>query len=222
MDDDGAVLIPEGSRPKVLETCETNGGGDPHSSYPVSFRVWFVSEVEEGAMTAERVPELDDVLHYAGFSIRVSGKKGIRMITGIPTGTKKALTRDGVAGCTLEETGTVVAWSDALGGADLTLANATGRAHAYKKGSADPVFKRENGMTLFTNVLVSFTDEMVSRDLTMRSYMILSRDGESIVLYGGQVQRSIGYVAYQNRDVYRPGSAQYEYVWRLIRLAYGE
>ena len=79
-----------------------------------------------------------------------------------------------------------------------------------------------NGTTQYTNVLVGFTDEQVDKDLIMRSYMILSKDGEQLALYGGEVQRSLGYVAYQNRAAFQPGTAAYEYVWALIRLAYGD
>ena len=36
------------------------------------------------------------------------------------------------------------------------------------------------------------------------------------------MQRSLGYVASQNRAAFQPGTAAYEYVWALIRLAYGD
>ena len=40
-------------------------------------------------------------------------------------------------------------------------------------------------------------------------------------LSGGTVYRSIGYVAYQNRNSFRPGTAAYDYVWEIIHYVYG-
>ena len=40
--------------------------------------------------------------------------------------------------------------------------------------------------------------------------------GETVTLYGGSVTRSIGYVAWQNRDTYKQGTASYKYVWNII------
>ena len=101
------------------------------------------------------------------------------------------------------------------------MSNALGHAYAYKRGAGDAVVKTSGGSTQYTNVLVKFTDEQVSKDLIMRSYMVLSKGGVRYTLYGGSVQRSIGYVAYQNRAAFRPGTAPYEYVWSLIHIAYG-
>ena len=218
---DGTLNLPEDSKVKVIETYEYAGGDDPHSRYPTDLKVWIVKENADGSRTAERISELDNILNYAGCSIRITGKRGIRMITAVPTDKKTALIAGNLAGYTLEEYGTVVGWSDALGGSDLTMDNATGGAYAYKKDVADPVFKKNGGMMQYTNVLVGFTDEMVGRDLVMRSYMILSKDGDSIVIFGGTVQRSIGYIAYQNRNAYASGSDAYKYIWNLIHIAYG-
>ena len=32
----------------------------------------------------------------------------------------------------------------------------------------------------------------------------------------------IGYIAYQNRAAFQPGTAAYEYVWDIIRYVYGD
>ena len=50
----------------------------------------------------------------------------------------------------------------------------------------------------------------------MRPYIILSKDGETVTLYGGTVSRSIGYVAQQNADTFPKGSAGYKYVHDII------
>ena len=218
----GAIQIPDSSSARIIETFGYSNGGDAHTTYPTSLKVWVVTEDANGVRTAVRVPELDDIMRYSGFSIRVTGNRGIRMITSVPTDKKNALiAAAGLAGFTLEEYGTVVGWADALNGGSLTMSNALGHAYAYKRGAGDAVVKTSGGSTQYTNVLVKFTDEQVSKDLIMRSYMVLSKGGVRYTLYGGSVQRSIGYVAYQNRAAFRPGTAPYEYVWSLIHIAYG-
>ena len=37
-----------------------------------------------------------------------------------------------------------------------------------------------------------------------------------------RLYRSIGYIAYQNRAAFQPGTAAYEYVWDIIRYVYGD
>ena len=73
------------------------------------------------------------------------------------------------------------------------------------------------------NVLVGFGLDQCSRDLIMRPYITL-RDagGATVTLYGGSVQRSIGYIATQNRTVFPAGTPAYEYVWNIIRAVYGD
>ena len=222
--DNGDIDTPAVGTARVIEAFAYNDSesDDPHSRYPVALKVWLVRDGEDGQRSLERVEALDDVLQYSGYSIRISGKRGIRMISSVPTRLKKTLIARGVAGYRLEEYGTVVGWAEALNGEDLVMSNALGHAHAYRRGVGDPVFRTVNGLTQYTNVLVNFTDEQVTRDLVMRSYMILSDGTEQIILYGGPVQRSIGYVAYQNRNAFKPGSAAYEYVWALIRITYGD
>ena len=56
----------------------------------------------------------------------------------------------------------------------------------------------------------------------MRPYIILEdAKGEKITLYGGTVYRSIGYIAYQNRNVVKKGTEAYKYVWDIIHYVYG-
>ena len=57
----------------------------------------------------------------------------------------------------------------------------------------------------------------------MRSYMILEdAEGNQITIYGGIVERSIGYIAYQNRNVFQPRTSSYKYVWEIIHKVYGK
>ena len=189
-----------------------------YTNYPTGMQVFRITR-QEGGAKAEEITEFANLLNYAGCSIRVSGKKGIRMITAIDQNVKKSLvSKAGLAGYTLEEYGTVVQWADKLGSDTLNLNNSTMKNYAYKKGKADPIFAKANGMIQYTNVLVGFTDAQCEPDLVMRPYIKLKdiATGETVTLYGGCVTRSIGYVAWQNRDTYKPGTASYKYVWNII------
>ena len=46
-------------------------------------------------------------------------------------------------------------------------------------------------------------------------------DGSQLPLYGAVLKRSIGYIAYQNRAAFRPGTAAYGFIWDMIHAAYG-
>ena len=82
---------------------------------------------------------------------------------------------------------------------------------------ADPVFGTSGGLTQYTNVLVGFDLEECSKDIVMRPYIILQdAEGNQYTLYGGLVTRSISYIAWQNRDTYKPGTAAYKYVHELM------
>ena len=193
---------------------------DPHKVYPTNMYVWTLS-YENGKYKATRQKSLDNILQYAGCSIRVTGKKGIRMITSIKSSTKKSLTsKSGFAGYTLEEYGTAVAWENDLSaekplvlGSSYTKSN-----YAYKKGVADPIFSNKNGVTQYTNVLVGFSNAQCIPDLAQRPYIKLrSTSGkDSIILYGAPVYRSIGYIAEQNSNSFKKGTAAYNYVHGII------
>ena len=221
--EDGGAPIPAGAKIIEAYTFQNPDSTDPHLRYPTDLMVWRVTENEDGTPVVKRLEALDNVLQYSGFSIRISGTPGIRMITSVPTDMKQKLTSGGLAGYTLEEYGTLIAWADELGETDLTMETKRRDAFAYKKGVADPVFNVTGGLTQYTNVLVDFSYNQVPRDLAMRSYMILTDNssGEKVILYGGPVQRSIGYVAYQNRSAFAPRTSAYEFVWNLIHVTYG-
>lgn len=218
------VDLPDGSaKTMVAYTYHTDALSDIHKQYPISMKVWMLS-CEDGFYTADRVEELDDILQYSGSSIRVTGKKGVRMITSIAKDKKSSLTSEGLAGYTLKEYGTAVAWANQLGDTKpLVLGRSYVKSnYAYRKDVADPVFAYQQNLMQYTNVLVGFTDAQCKQDLAMRPYMILENAaGEEITLYGGTVIRSIGYIAYQNRNAFTAGTEAYEYVWNIIHSVYG-
>ena len=204
----------------LLTAYSYNDAADAHSRYPIGMRCYRLTK-NGAAVQVERLSAFDNLLRYAGTSIRLTGKKGIRMITSVDGALKSALIKEGVYGLSLVEYGTVLARASAIGGGDLTLQNGKSN-YAYKRGVADPVFAYAGSLVQYTNVLVGFSNEDCKEDIAMRPYMILQdAAGTSYTLYGGTVYRSIGYVAHQNRNSFRPGTAAYDYVWEIIHFVYG-
>ena len=197
-----------------------------HENYPTGMTAYRIIR-QEGGAKLEPIDGLEDLLIYSGCSIRISGKQGIRMITGITQNNKKALTsKAGLSGYTLEEYGTLICWNtDVTSGDDFSLDMSCARHnYAYLKGKADPVFAKQDGKMLYTNVLVGFSLEDCAKDLILRPYIKLKdmTTGETVTLYGGSVCRSIGYVARQNENTYKPGSSGYKYVRNIIDAVYGQ
>ena len=210
------MLLPEEAGFLTTYTYSQSGGGN---DYPTGMKVYRFRRADTG-VTLEEIPEFENLLLYGGCSIRLTGTKGIRMITGISEATRAGLTgAQGLAGYTLEEYGTVVM----RGTGTPTLENSQSHNYAYKKGQADPIFGRTGGRIQFTNVLVGFSLKDCKETLTLRPYIILkdTATGEAVTLYGGCVTRSIGYVAKQNANTYQPGTAGYNYVHEIIHAVYG-
>ena len=211
------VTLPESGEYLTVYTYHNGDAVLSHDNYPTGMKVYRIDRTQDGAVLTP-IPELDNLLRYSGCSIRVTGKRGIRMITSLDKNVKAALTGKGLAGFTLDEYGTVLCKASELNGNSLTLENGK-HNFAYKKGVADPVFDRTGGLIQYTNVLVGFSQEECSDDILMRPYIIL-RDvhGQAVTLYGGCIIRSIGYIAWQNRDTYAPGTDAYNYIHELMAM----
>ncbi len=221
----GGIELKEGES-LLVTACEYNLplGSDAHSAYPTGMYVYSL-EKKDGSYALDRVSGLDNLLSYGGSSIRISGNKGIRLITGIDSSLKSALTGGGASGYTLEEYGTLLCWASEMQNGSLSLADSYARHnYAYSRSAgADPVFRVSGGKVQYTNVLVGFTNEQCVEDIVMRPYIKLTDpDGAPVTLYGGIVRRSIGYIAYQNRNAFAPGNAAYSYIWDIIHFVYGD
>ncbi len=220
------VNLPETGDILQRFTYLSGGYSAAHENYPTGMAAYRIIR-QEGGAKLEPIEGLDNLLIYSGCSIRLTGKQGIRMITGITQENKKALTgKAGLAGYTLEEYGTLICWNtDLTSGDDFSLDMSCARHnYAYLKGKADPVFARQEGKMLYTNVLVGFGLEDCAKDLILRPYIKLKdmTTGETVTLYGGCVSRSIGYIAKQNENTYKPGTAGYKYIHEIIDAVYGK
>ena len=204
----------------VVYKYNTESTKDRHAQYPTGMSVWLLNFTENG-YTMTRKSEFDDIMQYCGTSIRVSGKKGVRIITGIPSDKKKALiSSGGYAGYTMIEDGTLLAKSIRVTSFNPLVLGSSGIVsnYAYKQGSADPVFKTEKGLSKYTNAVTGFTLQQCVPDFAMRPYMKLKENstGKVITLYGGIVHRSIQYVANQNKNAFKKGSSAYDFIWSII------
>ena len=221
---DGGVLFLQepGAVFAVRFSYANAGSADLHKIYPVSMQVYRLTWAEDGSCTAEHLEHLDNILRYAGASIRITGKKGIRMITGMPEEARKNLISGGINGYTLLESGTLVQWDSALNGQALTFAAPGVRsAPAYEKGKNDPIYAKANNQIQYTNVLVGFSDSQCAPDLAMRPYLKLQDpNGKTVVLYGGTIHRSIGYIALQNENAFGKGTAAWNYIHSIIQNVY--
>ena len=214
------VNLPETGDLLTIYSFKDGTPAGSYTNYPTGMQVFRITR-QEGGAKAEEITEFANLLNYAGCSIRLTGTKGIRMITGIGENARAALTgARGLGGYTLEEYGTVVM----RGVGTPTLENSKSHNFAYKKGKADPVFARVGGMIQYTNVLVGFSLEDCKDTLTLRPYIKLKdmTTGETVTLYGGCVSRSIGYIAKQNENTYKPGTAGYKYIHEIIDAVYGK
>jgi len=221
----GSIELPEGSE-TLITVSEYNlpFGSDAHSIYPTGMYVYRL-ENSGGQYSLNRVSGLDNLLSYGGSSIRITGDKGIRMITGIDQSVKSALTGSGISGYTLEEYGTLLCWAGEMQSGSLNLRDSYARhSYAYSRtAGTDPVFRVLDGRVQYTNVLVGFTNDQCADDIAMRPYITLTGPaGDPVTLYGGIVRRSIGYIAYQNRSTFTPGTGAYGYIWDIIHHVYGD
>ena len=113
----------------VSYTYHTEDSSDPHSRYPVGMKVWTLTN-ENGKYTPVRQTDFDDILRYSGMSIRVAGKQGIQMITSVDLARKNSLISENLAGYTLKEYGTVVAWADQVADQPLVLPDASAQYYS--------------------------------------------------------------------------------------------
>ncbi len=222
---EGIVALPDGVTPKVVTQYAFNAvSADPHTVYPTAMRVWFVQE-KSGVQVAVYAPNYENILQYKGSSIRITGNKGIRMITGVPKDKRALLIgKNGLDGYKLLEYGTIAIWKTDLGTSDLTLETPNIKSnYAYsKEKKTDPIFSKANGLIQYTNVLTFTEMAKCIPDLVLRPYMkVADEDGAVLVLYGGMITRNIGYIAYQNRNAFKSTSAAYKYIWEIIHAVYG-
>lgn len=194
-----------------------NAGGTPIGMY-----VWTL-EYKNGAYTATPQPELADLLTYHGFSVRITGKSGIRFKTGIDSALREKMTTTGVNGYRLKEYGTLVmnnANRDTypmIKGGEKVLSGISYGMDANGKVQ-DVIFETVGGRHRFTSVLVGLPVAQYKTEFAFGGYLILEKDGVQTTIYGPVVAKSIYSLAQQILDsgIYKSGSEADLFLRKLI------
>ena len=184
--------------------------------------VWELTYDGSGYLVNE-IEGLQDVLTYHGFSIRITGRSGIRYKSGILQETKGLLTGEGIEGYTLKEYGTLLMTKSKLGDGYLTLATekvASGLSYGIGTdgNKVDKVLEKVSGRDRFATVLVGLPISQYQTEFTFRAYMILVKGDQEIVLYGPQNGKSIYALAKQvlETNIYEEGSSADQFLRQLI------
>jgi hypothetical protein len=192
---------------------------------PTGMYVWMLSYAM-GSYTATPMPQLEDLLTYHGFSVRIVGKAGIRFKTGISSTTRAALISGGIPGYTLSEYGTLV-----MNNANRPLYPfvkdgekvAGGLSYGRDGNGAlvDAIYELESGRYRYTSVLVGLPAAQYKTEFAFRGYIVLRKNGTDVTLYGPPVSRSIYTLAQQilAQGDYPPGSGADLFLRQLILSA---
>ena len=192
------------------------------SGVPTGMYVWSL-EFQDNAYIVTPEPELENLLSYHGFSIRITGKSGIRFKSGIATDVKGKLIEEGINGYQLKEYGTLVmnnanrqTYPMILGGAKVKKGMSYG---TDAEGNPVDIFMEtvENRQR-FTSVLVGLPVNQYKTEFAFRAYIVLKKDGTDVTLYGPVMARSIYKQAqkYLENNTYQPGTAIYEFIQKII------
>lgn len=189
---------------------------------PRGMAVWSLSS-DGKSYSASKVEELTDLLTYHGFSIRITGKSGIRCKTGISVTAKEALIGEGLAGYTLKESGTLIMKDDnrskypmVKGGEKVALGMAYG---VDDDGNIqDTVFEVVNDRQRFAAVLVGLPAAQYKTAYAFRGYAVLTKEGQDIIIYGPIMSRSIYQLAEMllEANAYEEGSTAHTFLKQLI------
>mgnify|MGYP004662609223 FL=1 len=189
---------------------------------PLGMYLWTLGYAD-GRYVVTPQPELEDLLTYHGFSIRITGKSGIRFKTGISAELRNRLTTEGVNGYRLKEYGTLVMTNKnreiypmVKGGTKVQSGMAYGTD--ANGNYTDVVYETVDGRYRYTSVLVGLPAAQYKTEFAFRGYLILEKDGAEITLYGPPKARSIYSLAEQfiAKGTYEPGSSAYEFLMKLI------
>lgn len=210
------VTVPDGNaQAAVVYRYNENGA-------PIGMYVWTL-EYRNNAYVVTEQPDLADLLTYHGFSIRITGKAGIRFKTGISTDLRARLLGDGVNGYHLKEYGTLVmnnanrAVYPMIKGGEKVISGLAYGTDA-NGNQQDSIYETVDGRYRYTSVLVGLPASQYKVEYAFRGYIILNKDGRDITIYGPAMARSIYSLAEQvlNMGTYAQGSDADAFLRKLI------
>jgi hypothetical protein len=187
---------------------------------------WTLSYAEGSGYTATPLPNaIQNLLTYHGCAVRVTGKTGLRFISGIGQSARTQLLSDtGTEGFKLLEYGTVVmrdisygVYPFVKGGYDTKF------GRSYWGPDNDYYIKIDGGRIHFASVMIDIPPANYDTYYGFRSYAILQKDGVQYIFYGGQVARSMYYVCKQvlGANEFPVGSSAYNFVYNIVAAVEG-
>lgn len=215
-----SIVKAKNSKAKTAVVYQYNESG-----VPVDMYVWTL-QYKNNAYKAAKQSKLRNLLSYHGFSIRITGKSGIRFKTGISASLRKTLTTEGVNGYKLKEYGTLVMNKANMekyplikGGEKTSFGMAYGR---NDEGILeDNIYEKVSKRYRFTSVLIGIPASQYKTEFAFRGYAILEKNGKEITIYGPTVARSIYSLAEQVLEMgtYEEGSDAYDFLKEIIEKA---
>ncbi len=193
------------------------------NNVPTGMYVWFLSYTGM-TYTATAEPELTDLLTYHGFSIRITGKSGIRFKTGISVELrKKLLSSEGVNGYRLKEYGTLVMYNQNRGQYPMVKGGqkvSSGISYGLQSSGSlrDVVFEKVDDRYRFTSVFTGIPVEYYKTEYAFRGYIILEKGGVDYTLYGPVQAKSIYGLAEQllAAGIYAEGTETNTFLKKII------
>lgn len=210
------VTVPNGNaQAAVVYRYNENGA-------PIGMYVWTL-EYRNNAYAVTEQPGLTDLLTYHGFSIRITGKAGIRFKTGISADLRNTLLTGGVNGYYLKEYGTLVMNNanrntyPMIKGGEKVI---SGLAYGTDSNGAhqDSIYETVDGRYRYTSVLVGLPADQYKVEYAFRGYIVLTKDNKDITIYGPAMAKSIYSLAEQvlNMGTYASGSEADAFLRKLI------
>ena len=210
------VTVPNGNaQAAVVYRYNENGA-------PIGMYVWTL-EYRNNAYAVTEQPGLTDLLTYHGFSIRITGKAGIRFKTGISADLRNTLLTGGVNGYYLKEYGTLVMNNanrntyPMIKGGEKVI---SGLAYGTDSNGAhqDSIYETVDGRYRYTSVLVGLPANQYKVEYAFRGYIVLTKDNKDITIYGPAMAKSIYSLAEQvlNMGTYASGSEADAFLRKLI------
>lgn len=187
---------------------------------PTGMYVWTIYYANNNYYENPR-PELKDMLGCHGFSIRLTGSKGIRFKSSISTSARSQLTGSGVDGYKLVEYGTLIMGKNNMGTYPFVYGGEKIRTATAFGSGVDNIYATVDGRYQFTGVLVDMPAEAYKSELAFRSYAVLKKGSDTSIVYGPIFSRSIYSLAnsYISNGTYKNGTSEYSALQEIIANA---
>lgn len=206
-----------GTTAKTAAAYQYNASGIPTGMY-----VWRLS-YNGSCYTATAIPEFENLFSYHGFSVRYMGNTGLRCTFGIDTAKKSQLiSGSGLAGYRITEMGTLIMRPDLHADNPMVYGSnkvAGGRTYWVENGKVNNrVIRKVNGRDYFANVLIRRPVERYNTAYIFRPYAVMDNNGESVVIYGPEMSRSMYTVCKQilDRGDFKPGTSGYQFLKNIV------